>query len=395
MSQHLKDEFKGKADTSSQLCALQTKFGNPSRMRRAQLTSDFWGKMLKGQSVSDYIRQKRLLQTALAHTKRKLSEDDLIDIILVGARDSYESVVESLEHKSDLKLGDLFQRLEHTEEARRSDPATAAVAISKSRCEHCKGRHPSDNCWKKYPEKMPAQFRKANQEREACKQQAKSATTEANKTYDSEYTWCADSGCTKHMTGNRTGIVEYQKQKTSVSIVNNEVIFSEGKGKLPVSFELPDGSVRPGTLDELHVPDVKGTNLFSVKQAVKGGKRMTFAETGCELRNRFGALEAVGDLSESGTFNLRMLNHRQDFEDQNHAAASAITLDIAHQRIAHRNIAEIKLMSSCTRGLNLSGQDDEAHFCEACAIGKAKRKAFPRIRKSRTKDLCEVFWFDT
>ena len=53
MAQHLKDDFKTKSSTTLLLWnPLCTKFGSPSCMRRAQLTSQFWGTMLKtGQPV--------------------------------------------------------------------------------------------------------------------------------------------------------------------------------------------------------------------------------------------------------------------------------------------------------------------------------------------------------
>ena len=72
-------------------------------------------------------------------------------------------------------------------------------------------------------------------------------------------------------------------------------------------------------------------------------------------------------------------------------------MELAHNRILHRNERDLRLMVKCTEGLRINDRTDQDSlcFCEACAIGKAKRKPFPTERKPRVKELCEVVWFDT
>ena len=107
---------------------------------------------------------------------------------------------------------------------------------------------------------------------------------------DSDYTWPADSGCTQHISGRRKWISNYTKNRTKVTVADNNVIIAKGKGKLRVQFKLRDGSKRTEQIDVLHVPALGNTNLFSVKDAVKGGHKMVFTEYGCEIRNRFDVL---------------------------------------------------------------------------------------------------------
>ena len=103
---------------------------------------------------------------------------------------------------------------------------------------------------------------------------------------------------------------------------------------------------------------------------------------------------AMGDLDEDGMYNLKMTPEEVANESETEFAMSAIGIDLAHQRMMHRNTADIRLMTKCTNGLQLR-ESTEPCFCEGCAIGKAKRKSFPKERKPRIKDLCELVWFDT
>ena len=118
------------------------------------------------------------------------------------------------------------------------------------------------------------------------------------------------------MSGRSKWIRNYRPSNTKVTAADNNVVAASGKGELAVRFHLPNGKSRHDTLKVLHVPALGTTNLLSVKQTVKGGRYMTFNEMGCELRNRFGALMAMGDLDEDGMYNLKMtptevLTHRK------------------------------------------------------------------------------------
>ena len=83
---------------------------------------------------------------------------------------------------------------------------------------------------------------------------------------------------------------------------------------------------------------------------------------------------------------------------------SSIQSKLQHLRFGHRNIADIHKLNSrnlvysmdpkpCTSlSLQLKAMPID---CEACAIGKAKRKSFPRNRKPHHYDLLERICLDT
>lgn len=72
---------------------------------------------------------------------------------------------------------------------------------------------------------------------------------------------------------------------------------------------------------------------------------------GCELRNRFGVLSALGDLDDDSMYNLKMTATSIPTKRNYEVARTAIGINLAHQRIIHRNTADIKVMTTCARAL--------------------------------------------
>ena len=204
------------------------------------------------------------------------------------------------------------------------------------------------------------------------------------------------------MSGSCRHMFQYRSDCTPIQIADNNVIHAAGKGKLRVRFKLPGGSSRNKTIDVLHVPALGKTNLWSVKKGTKGGQKMIFNESRVELRNRYDVLTAIGEVDDENMYKLHIkaipsvsaLPAKATSQNQLRQPA-LIDMNLAHNRIIHRNLEDIIHMQNCTEGLILLGKRSSACFCEACALGKSHRKPFPKIRKLRTKELCEVVWFDT
>lgn len=117
-----------------------------------------------------------------------------------------------------------------------------------------------------------------------------------------------------------------------------------------MTFQLPHGQTHEETLEVLHVPALGNNNLLSIKQLLKGGRRMIFNETSCDLRNRSGSLIAIGSLDNSGIHNLELVPSESRRLLQS-LSMRAVDLSIAHQSIIHRNKADIRHMTNSTQGL--------------------------------------------
>nr|GEU55383.1 integrase, catalytic region, zinc finger, CCHC-type, peptidase aspartic, catalytic [Tanacetum cinerariifolium] len=103
--------------------------------------------------------------------------------------------------------------------------------------------------------------------------------------------WIIDSGCSKHMTGNRallTNIVE--KFLGTVCFGNNNFMVIAGYGDVVI------GSM---TIKKVYYVEGLGNNLFSVGQFCNKGLEVAFRKSTCFVRNKDGVNLLTGDRSSN------------------------------------------------------------------------------------------------
>ncbi|KHJ39942.1 zinc knuckle [Trichuris suis] len=85
--------------------------------------------------------------------------------------------------------------------------------------------------------------------------------------------WLIDSGCTPHMTNDRSFFTELKENVGEVLLVTKEMTPAEGIGDGKVRCRLPNGNIEDITLrDVLYVPELGG-GLMSVSKITKNGYR--------------------------------------------------------------------------------------------------------------------------
>nr|GEZ74854.1 hypothetical protein [Tanacetum cinerariifolium] len=151
--------------------------------------------------------------------------------------------------------------------------------------------------------------------------------------------WYLDSGCSKHMTGDRSQLVNFvQKFLGTVKFGNDHVAKIMGYGDYQI------GNV---TISRVYYLEGLGHNLFSVGQFCDSDLEVAFRQHTCFIRN----LDGVDLLTGSRGNNLYTLSIQ----------------DMMAQGLV-RGLPKLKF-----------GKD---HLCSACAMGKSTRKA----HKSKSKD---------
>nr|GFC80840.1 integrase, catalytic region, zinc finger, CCHC-type, peptidase aspartic, catalytic [Tanacetum cinerariifolium] len=186
--------------------------------------------------------------------------------------------------------------------------------------------------------------------------------------------WYLDSGCSKHMTGDRSQLVNFvQKFIGTVKFGNDHVAKIMGYG----DYEI--GNV---TISRVYYVEGLGRNLFSVGQFCDSYLEVAFRKHTCFIRN----LDGVALLTGSQGNNLYTLS----FQDI--MASSPICLMskasktkpwLWHHRLSHLNFGAINHLArqGLVRGLpKLKFKKD--HLCSACAMGKSTRKT----HKPKSKD---------
>nr|GEU47759.1 integrase, catalytic region, zinc finger, CCHC-type, peptidase aspartic, catalytic [Tanacetum cinerariifolium] len=186
--------------------------------------------------------------------------------------------------------------------------------------------------------------------------------------------WYLDSGCSKHMTGDRSQLINFvHKFLGTVKFRNDHVVKIMGYGDYKI------GNV---TISRVYFVEGIGHNLFSVGQFCDSDLEVAFCQHTCFIRN----LDGVDLLTGSRGNNLYTLSL------QNMMASSPIRLLYKasntkswhwHRRLSHLNFGAINPLArqGLVRGL-LKLKFEKDHLCSTCAIGKSKKKS----HKPKSKD---------
>ncbi|GJU35558.1 retrovirus-related pol polyprotein from transposon TNT 1-94 [Tanacetum coccineum] len=178
--------------------------------------------------------------------------------------------------------------------------------------------------------------------------------------------WYLDSGCSKHMTGDRSQLTNFiSKFLGTVKFRNDQVAKIMGFGDYQI------GNV---TISRVYYVEGLGHNLFSVGQFCDSNLEVAFRQHTCFIRN----LEGIDLLTGSQGDNLYTLSLG------NMMASSPICLLskasktkswLWHRRLSHLNFGAINHLArhGLVRGLpKLKFEKD--HLCSACALGKSSKK---------------------
>ncbi|GJV89607.1 retrovirus-related pol polyprotein from transposon TNT 1-94 [Tanacetum coccineum] len=178
--------------------------------------------------------------------------------------------------------------------------------------------------------------------------------------------WYLDSGCSKHMTGDRSQLTNFvNKFLGTVKFGNDHVAKILGYGDYQI------GNV---TISRVYYVEGLGHNLFFVGQFCDSNLEVAFRQHTCFIRN----LEGVDLLTGSRGNNLYTLSLGDMMASSPIcllSKASKTKSWLWHRRLSHLNFGAINHLArhGLVRGLpKLKFEKD--HLCSACAMGKSKKK---------------------
>lgn len=418
--------------TSEELWNLtKSKFGTPSKMVQGQLLSRFYGDHLqRSQSVQAFIDEKRSLQQQLNNAGCNVPDSKLALMILVGARNKYESVCESLVDNDNLSVATVEERLIHAEEARGIEGKSAGVDVAmkavgrtqaKTRCSKC-GKvafHKAENCWlgmkcgkcggehpdhacrrspmNLRPEQMAklVQLLNSMSTDKASDVQGYTLCAAFNAAVSSEGSLIVDSGATNHMTGQRHLLVATRRCNGSVRVANNAQERIEMEGRRSVTF---DTGVHE-SIPMLCVPGLGSTTLLSVRRLCEGGRKMVFSSKDCVLHDIDGGIVAKGSLTSNGLYQFSVgTQESTHLVNDSHEQVSAIRCKdskLWHQRLGHRNFRDIDLLAGgLAKGMATSSRpttpSGKRRCCSTCEISKARKQPFPASSETRPKQVLSL-----
>nr|GEU36419.1 ribonuclease H-like domain-containing protein [Tanacetum cinerariifolium] len=178
--------------------------------------------------------------------------------------------------------------------------------------------------------------------------------------------WIIDSGCSKHMTGNRALLTNFvEKFFGTVRFGNNDFAVIAGYGDVVTSSM---------TIKKVYYVEGLGHNLFSVGQFCDKGLEVAFRKSTCFVRNEDGVDLLTGDRS-SNLYTISLNEVASNSSTCLLAKASSSQSWLWHQRLSHLNFATINnlVKNNLVQGLpKLKFEKD--HLCSACEREKIHQK---------------------
>jgi hypothetical protein len=199
--------------------------------------------------------------------------------------------------------------------------------------------------------------------------------------------WYVDSGCTDHMTDNRSFFSTYKDishERRFVEGIGGSMLLAIGSGDINIKIKNERGHTFGVLQNVIHVPNL-GRNLFSSYVVAQKSIFTLHMANGCHLLDN-------GEIVMRGVVHNRM--YRLLFEaiapspeGSKALAAHSIhtpsitegqqSLEIWHRRLSHANHGTIQMMAAqeLVDGLSITNKDKT--FCQGCAFGKQHRTPFP------------------
>ncbi|GJV20073.1 retrovirus-related pol polyprotein from transposon TNT 1-94 [Tanacetum coccineum] len=159
--------------------------------------------------------------------------------------------------------------------------------------------------------------------------------------------WYLDSGCSKHMIGDRSQLTNFVNKFLGT--------FKFGNDHVEKILGYGDYQIGNVTISRVYYMEGLGHNLFSVRQFCDSNLEVAFRQHTCFIRN-------LEDMMTSSPICLL-------------SKASKTKSWLWHRRLSHLNFGAINHLArhGLVRGLpKLKFEKD--HLCSACAMGKSKKK---------------------
>ncbi|GJV84507.1 retrovirus-related pol polyprotein from transposon TNT 1-94 [Tanacetum coccineum] len=195
--------------------------------------------------------------------------------------------------------------------------------------------------------------------------------------------WIKDSGCSKHMTGNRKLFSTYKAYNGG-----NVIFGSNLRGNIIGKGTISNDSLK---IDNVEHVDNLGFNLLSIGQICDNKCRVTFSEHDSEITKN-GKVIGRG-IRKKGLYVMKLGNKPKD-------QICLTTIDenstLWHRRLGHANMRLIQSLASKDLVRNLPKLKFDQHFCDACKIGKqahASHKAKNVVSTTRCLELLHMDLF--
>nr|GEV66681.1 retrovirus-related Pol polyprotein from transposon TNT 1-94 [Tanacetum cinerariifolium] len=199
--------------------------------------------------------------------------------------------------------------------------------------------------------------------------------------------WYIDSGCSNHITGNRSKFERLdESEKSQIRLGDDKQIKIEGRGTAMVML-----NSEKKLIPDVHFASCLAHNLLSVGQLMETGHSILFDDGKCVVTNKItGKAIAHAYMSHNRMFPLVFSSHMESAMMSNTIEETKLW----HLRYGHLYITGLKLLRNKHMVNDLPDIWSLTHVCEGCALGKQAKSSFPVGKSKRANDVLELIHAD-
>ncbi|GJZ71536.1 retrovirus-related pol polyprotein from transposon TNT 1-94 [Tanacetum coccineum] len=198
--------------------------------------------------------------------------------------------------------------------------------------------------------------------------------------------WCLDSGCSKHMMGDRSQLRNFVKKFTGIVRFGNDHFGTiMGYGDYVIG-----GSV----ISMIYYMEGLGHNLFSIGQFCDFDLEVAFRKHSCYVRDMDG-VELIKGSCGSNLYTISIEDMMKSSPICLLSKASNNKSWLWHRRLNHLNFGTINDLArkDLVRGLpRLKFEKD--HLCSACQLGKSKKHTHKPKTKNTNLEVLNTLYMD-
>ncbi|WJX39045.1 hypothetical protein P8452_26635 [Trifolium repens] len=261
---------------------------------------------------------------------------------------------------------------------------------SKIQCYNCdKYRHYANEC--KNPKKKKGQDNeeevKVADDSSGSDDETSFMVTIADETADS-MVWYFDSGCSNHMTGNRSILTDFDEYlNTKIRLANSDSIKAEGMGNVVIQRSNGKKAVIEKVL---YVPGMK-CNLMSIGQLISKGFKIVIEDETLQLfdskkRLIFKTAQSKNRIYKTQIKAIEATCLSATSEDKDS--------DLWHKRYGHLNFKSLSMLNSKCMVLGLPSVITPVDTCTTCLLVKHHRSSFKSHLPMRSSDVLNVVHSD-